>query len=83
MFYCHAWVQDISRQTLISNLKVYLNSLTDLDLELEAVIAMSPTHHHHPLTHHNILVVKKGQNQGEEPKISSKATCLVNSRKYS
>ena len=28
------------------NIKVYLKSPRDLDLELEAIIAMSPTHHH-------------------------------------
>ena len=29
-----------------SRSKVYLKSLRDLDLELVAIIAMSPTHHH-------------------------------------
>ena len=41
--FCQARVQVISRLTLIvSNLKVYLQSLWDLDLELDAIIAMSP-----------------------------------------
>ena len=68
LIYCQARVQVISRWTLkVSNLKVYFKSLRDLDLEFEAIIAISPppTHHHFSewnkienSSHINSLVIK-------------------------
>ena len=44
---CQARVQVISMCTLkVSNFKVYLKSVRDLDLELDALIAMPPTTTH-------------------------------------